>query len=86
MPPEPALFPRLVELVRSVAKIDPEIAIGPETRLVDDLGVDSLDLVGVILQIQDDFQVSISEDDVPALQKLGDLARYLEERVPAAAA
>lgn len=86
MQPDSALFDRLAALVRSVAKIDADVAITPATRLVEDLGVDSLDLVGVILQIQDDFQVSVNEDDLPELQKLGDLARYLEERLPAAAA
>jgi acyl carrier protein len=83
---ESALFERIADLVRSVAKIDADVPITPETSLVDDLGVDSLDLVGVILQIQDDFQVSVNEDDLPRLEKLGDLARYVEQRIPAAAA
>ena len=86
MQPDSALFERLTALIRAVAKIDADVSMTPKTLLVEDLGVDSLDLVGVILQIQDDFGVSVSEDDLPSLQNLGDLTRYLEERMPAAAA
>lgn len=83
---ESELFDRLEALVRGVAKVDPSVAIGPQTHLVDDLGVDSLDLVGVFLQVQDDFGVAVAEDDLPGLQRMGDLARYLSARLPAVAA
>ena len=86
MRPDSLMVERVVELVRSIAKIEPETPIGPETHLVDDLGVDSLDLVGIFLEVQDVFGVSVGEDEMPSLLKVGDLARYLQERGTAQAA
>jgi acyl carrier protein len=67
-------------LVRKAAKIPPRIPIGADSRLVEDLAIDSLDLVGVILQLQDHFDVAIDEDAVPNLCRVADLAAYLAER------
>ena len=44
--------------------------------LVEDLAIDSLDLVGVILQFQDHFDVVIEEDVVPHLCRIADLAAH----------
>ena len=49
------------------------------SRLVEDLAIDSLDLVSVILQIQDHFGVAIEEDAVPNLCRVADLAAYLSD-------
>lgn len=86
MPHDQAVLDKLVDLVRSVAKIDPEIPVGPATHLVDDLGVDSLDLVGIFLEIQDVFGVVVREEEMTKLQNVGALARYLEESGAARAA
>jgi acyl carrier protein len=67
-------------LVRKAAKIPARIPIGADSRLVEDLAIDSLDLVGVILQLQDHFDVAIDEDAVPNLCRVADLAAYLAER------
>jgi acyl carrier protein len=67
-------------LVRKAAKIPARIPVGADSRLVEDLAIDSLDLVGVILQLQDHFDVVIDEDAVPNLCRVADLAAYLAER------
>jgi acyl carrier protein len=80
------LVPEIAELVRSVAKLSPETVIAAETRLVEDLGVDSLDLVGLFLEIQDRYDIAVNEDDVPGLQRVSDLASYVSRRLRTAAA
>lgn len=86
MRPDPELVDRLIELVRAVAKVEEGIPIGLETHLVEDLGVDSLDLVGIFLEVQDVFGVTVSEDEMPRLQRLGDLVAHLRERIASQAA
>lgn len=66
-------------VIRRAAKIPNSVAIEPESRLVEDLGVDSLDLVGVILQVQDHFEVVIEEGAVPHLCRVRDLTAYLAD-------
>ena len=70
----------VVDVIRKAAKIPPRVAISPDTRLVEDLAIDSLDLVGLILHLQDHFDVVIEEDAVPNLCRVADLAAYMDER------
>ncbi len=70
----------VAEIVRKAAHIPQGVPIRDDSRLFDDLRLDSLDLVAVILQLQDHFEVVIEEDVVPHLCRVADLAAYLDER------
>ncbi len=84
--PESVLLAELIKIVRSVARISPDVVIGPETRLVEDLGVDSLDLVGISMKLEDRFGLQIDVDEVPNFVRLSDLANYVDRNQPAEAA
>ncbi len=75
---ESTLIASLIHTIRTVAHIPPSVAIRPESRLVEDLNIDSLDLVGIYLKVQDDFGVVIDEADLPRLSRVADLASYVE--------
>lgn len=75
--PDAILVDEVIEVVRSSGKLAPGIVVEADKRLVDDLGIDSLDLVGVFLSIQDKYDVVIDDDDVPTLLKVSDLADYV---------
>jgi acyl carrier protein len=77
---KPSLVEEVAAIVRKGAKVPAHVRIGAESRLVEDLGIDSLDLVGVILQIQDEFDIVIDEDAVPNLCRVADLVAYLADR------
>ncbi len=74
------LLAEITETVRSAAKISPQVLITADSRLVQDLAIDSLDLVGVLVAIQDRFDVAIDDDDVPNLCRVVDLAQYVARR------
>jgi acyl carrier protein len=82
---EPRLIAELAGIIRRVAKTRPDVPIGAETRLLDDLAIDSLDLVAIVLQIQEDFDVVIDEDAVQHLGSVRDLATQVAKRAPAVA-
>jgi acyl carrier protein len=71
------LFDRVTAIVRKAAKVPAGVAITAESRLVEDLTIDSLDLVSLILQFQDHFDVVIEEEAVPNLRRVGDIVEYL---------
>ena len=54
---------------------------GEDIRLVEDLGVDSLTLLELVSLAEEVFQVSIGNDDLPALRTVGDVVRFVEPRV-----
>lgn len=66
--------------VRAAARIAPEREIEGDSRLVEDLGIDSLDLVGVLLKVQDDFGVEIEDDDIVKLTTIARLTEYVRAR------
>jgi acyl carrier protein len=71
------LITELAGIIRRVAKVKPHLPITAETRLVDDLAIDSLDLVAIILQIQEDFDVVIDDEAVQHLCRVADLADHV---------
>lgn len=75
--PDTSLLGEVIEVVRISGKLRPGVPVDADKRLVDDLGIDSLDLVGVFLSIQDKYDVVIDDDDVPTLLKVSDLAAYV---------
>ena len=75
--PDASLLGEVIEVVRIAGKVAPSITVDADKRLVDDLGIDSLDLVGVLLSIQDQYDVVIDDDDVPKLLRVSDLAAYV---------
>jgi acyl carrier protein len=81
-----SLTDQLVQVVRKVGKVPADRPVEASTRMVEDLGIDSLDLVAVFLQVQDQFDVVIEDDDVPALKTVADLAAYVRRGQGSAAA
>ena len=83
---EPNLMAQIAATVRSVARIPSEIAIRDDSRLIEDLGVDSLDLFSIVVEVQDRFGVVIDVEDMPKLARVRDLAQCVAARKNSAAA
>jgi len=59
-------------------EINPE-NLSPEAHIFNDLGLDSLDIVDLIVMLQKEFKVQVREDErLREIQTLGDLYNYLE--------
>lgn len=54
----------------------------PDLDLVDEVGVDSMDLATVALVLQDEYGISIDEDDYPKLKTIRLIAEYILEHAP----
>ena len=82
----PTLLAEVAQAVRTAAKLPPQVVVTDNSRLIEDLNIDSLDLVGVLLQIQDHFDIVIEDEVVPSLRRVSDLADYVARQRGAAAA
>ena len=58
-------------------ELDPE-NISMDTNLIDDLGADSLDVVELIMSLEDEFGVTISDEAAAELYTVGRIVEYLE--------
>lgn len=55
----------------------------PDLDLVDEVGVDSMDLATVALVLRDEYRVRIDEDDYPKLKTLRLISEYIHGKLPA---
>jgi acyl carrier protein len=74
---------RIAEIIIEELKLEeitPE-SFDPDIDLVNELGVDSMDLATVALVLQDEYGVFIDEDDYPKLKTVRLIAEYLQSRL-----
>ena len=52
-----------------------------EASFRDDLGADSLDVVELVMELEDEFDMEISDDDAEKIATVGDTVTYIETKV-----
>ncbi len=55
--------------------------IKPESELVNDLGINSLELADLIMTCEEKFNIEIKDDDIRKFITVGDICNYLEQLV-----
>jgi acyl carrier protein len=59
-------------------------AIGEQTRFKEDLDADSLDLYELVMELEDNYAVSVSEEQATKIKTVGDAVAFVVEHAPAA--
>ena len=70
-------FEKVRDALAQQFELDRE-SITMDTNLIDDLGADSLDVVELIMSLEDEFGVTISDDAAAQLYTVGRIVEYLE--------
>lgn len=70
---------RVKKIVAEKLSVDLDEVI-PEASFLDDLGADSLDLVELIMAMEEEFDIEISDDDAEKLQTVQDAINYIKKR------
>lgn len=50
-----------------------------ETRIVGDLGADSLDVVELLMALEDEYGITLPDEVAMKLQTVGDIVKYIDE-------
>jgi acyl carrier protein len=58
-------------------------SIGEETRFKDDLDADSLDLYELVMELEDRYGISVSEQQAAGIVTVGDAVSFVLEHAPA---
>ena len=69
-------FEKVRDALAQQFEMDPE-NITMETNLIDDLGADSLDVVELIMSLEDEFGIAISDEDAAQPYTVGRIVDYL---------
>ncbi|HIE59368.1 MAG TPA: acyl carrier protein [Persephonella sp.] len=54
--------------------------IKPESKFVDDLGADSLDVVELIMAFEEEFGVEIPDEDAEKISTVQDVLNYIKQK------
>jgi len=74
---------RVAKTVIDVLKLEdvtPE-TFDPGIDLVDEVGIDSMDLATVALVLQDEYKIRIDEDDYPKLKNIRLISEYIDQKL-----
>lgn len=74
------MFERIAQIIAEQLEIDDLGTIKPETSIMNDLEADSLDAVEIVMAIEDEFAIEISDEDAEQFKNIGDIAKYVESR------
>lgn len=72
------LFEQAQKVIAEQLKIDPA-QIKPDSRLVEDLKADSLDIVELVMELENTFDIQIPDEEMPNLSTVQDVVNYIEK-------
>ena len=73
------MLARLKEIIIDRLDVE-EDQIVPEASFVEDLGADSLDIVELIMDLEQEFNIEIPDEELPKVQTVADIVGYLEKK------
>jgi len=74
------VFERIQELLAEQMNIDKK-KITKQSHLINDLKADSLDIVEMLIALEDEFKISVPDEDAKNLLVIGDLVAYVEKKI-----
>jgi len=77
---EEKMFTKLQEILAKQLNISKE-NIKPESRLLEDLNADSLDFVELLMTVEDEFDVVITDEDAKTLKTIDDVCKFIEAHI-----
>jgi len=58
----------------------PKEEVKLESSIIEDLKADSLDVVELVMELEDEFDITIPDDDYEKLKTVGDAIKYIDEK------
>ena len=77
---EKSVGQKVMDIIVEQLKVSPD-EVTPEASFIEDLGADSLDLVELIMAMEEEFGLEISDEDAEKIQTVQDAITYVTEHV-----
>ena len=76
----PSIEERVIKIVCDQMGATPD-KVSKETSFINDLGADSLDTVELVMEFEDEFEISIPDEDAEKIQTIGAAIAYLKGKL-----
>lgn len=74
------IFEQVKEEIVEILNCDESIVV-LEADLREDLNADSLDATELIMNLEEKFDISISDEKIQQMETVGDIVQYIEENI-----
>ncbi len=74
------VFEKLKRIICDYFEIDDDEFL-PEASLADDFGLDELDLADLSMDVEDNFEIELSDEALENIATVGDLVKFIEENM-----
>ena len=76
----PSTEERVIKIVCDQMGTTPD-KITKDTSFINDLGADSLDTVELVMEFEDEFEISIPDEDAEQIQTIGSAVEYISSKL-----
>lgn len=76
---KPSIEERVIKIVCDQMGTTPD-KVSRETSFINDLGADSLDTVELVMEFEDEFEISIPDEDAEKIQTVGNAIEYITSK------
>ena len=74
------VFDKIKDIIVEQLDVE-EDAVTMGASIAEDLGADSLDVVDLVMSIEESFDVEIPDEEVENIKTVGDIVKYIENKV-----
>jgi acyl carrier protein len=71
-------FEKIKSIIVEQLGVD-ESEVTQEAHFIDDLGADSLDTVELVMALEEEFGIEISDEDAEKIQTVGDVTKFIDK-------
>lgn len=76
---EQEILDKIKDVVADKLDADPS-EVASDSRFIEDLGADSLDVVELIMGLEDEFGVEISDEEAEGIRTVGDAVKFITDK------
>ena len=72
-------FEKVKKLLSEQLNIAPE-SVDMKSRVIEDLGADSLDVVEMLMVLEDEFNITVTDEESVTLKTVGDIVKLIDSK------